>query len=454
MSVDGNIYDIKERGTFQMKKMLAILMALLMALSWVGAVAEETASGFQLPAVTVTEELHYDADAFAALLPLFGVSEEQMPTMQAILPILGNLTEKLVLADNGLQFDLGLKGETVLTLAGEQTEDGFAFASDLIPSYVITLSNETIQQLMEQFTSQANEVLAGVDTQKLVESLTGYFTEYITVCMGAATMGEPELGEYAFEVGTFNCKTPVTIDTEAIKAGAEKLIAQLKADEGIASLIATAQANGVEVNLNEEVNIVTLEIQCAAYTRVDEEGNQADDVVYVVTETVTKAKEETVNVNVYALTGNGQVEVTVDMPDQNVTVVVLAQPTESGVQANVSVNAQGMYIGCKVEVTMGEAVQINADLYFMDPEKAIASDKTVIAFGGERDFTVLDENKTVISVEDLMQDEEGQYKQALLMDVLGNGLNNLLGKAAEVMPEEVTGLVNMLMGAGEAAIAE
>jgi len=40
------------------------------------------------------------------------------------------------------------------------------------------------------------------------------------------------------------------------------------------------------------------------------------------------------------------------------------------------------------------------------------------------------------------------------MDLMSNGLSSLLGKAAEVMPDEVTALYSALTGAGQTAVEE
>lgn len=443
-----------------MKKMLALLLALMMALSCFGAVAEETGANevsFELPALTVSYEIkELDQEAILNLLPMFGVGEDQLPIVQAILPVLAGLSEKLVVADNGVQFDLGLKGQNVLTLAGEQTEDGFAVASDILPSYVLTLSNEAIMQLMEQFMGQAEEAMAGVDMEKLAENVTTYIMEYVQVCMGAVTMGEPEKGEFAFEDPemTFNTKTPITVDTEALKTGIMKLIGQFKSDEQIASLFSALGTMGVELPAeDEEINVIMPEIVCNAYSNVDDEGNE-DGVVYVVTETVTTVEEESLAVNVYVLVDaeNG-VSVEVDVPDQQVNVYFMFTMTEDGAALGIDVNAMGMYFGVVANVTMGDAIVIDADLYFMNDEKPILSEQTTITFAGERTFTVLDESKTAVDLLALFnefQGGEGELMNGLMADVMGNGLNALLAKAMQAMPQEIGAIMTLLTPATEA----
>ena len=443
-----------------MKKLLAMLLALVLALGCFGALAEAPALNIDLPefsAMTIVDEVRVDPDALAALLPMFGAGEETMPVVKTLLSIVNSMTETLIIDDTGAQFDLALKNKDVLNLTCEQTEEGFALGSDLFPNYVVVIKNETIQELVNGMTGQLEENMANVDMEKLVENLTVYFAEYVTVCMNSVTMGEPEVGTYEFkDVATFNVKVPIQVDVEALKGAVEKLIAQLKADETFSSLLNAAQGTGVAMpNVNEEITVVIPEVNCNAYMNLDEEGYSVDGLTYVVTETTASSEGgEAVAVNVYVLVSEaGYVDVTVDIPSQNTQVAVQFAENEGAYAINLDVNAQGMYLGATVSVAMDEAISVSADLYFMDPEKALANETTVITMGGKRTATVSTENKTVIYMEDLMNQEDGTAIQTLMMDVMSNGLNGLITRAAEVMPEEIAALTTLFMGSGEEAAA-
>lgn len=441
-----------------MKKLLAMLLALVLALGCFGALAEAPALSINLPefnAMTIVDEVRVDPDALSALLPMFGAGEETMPVVKTLLSIVNSMTETLVIDETGAQFDLALKDKDVLNLTCEQTEEGFALGSDLFPNYVVVIKNETIQELVNGMTGQLEENMANVDMEKLVESLTVYFTEYVTVCMNSVTMGEPEAGAYEFkDVATFNVKVPIQVDVEALKGAVEKLIAQLKADETFSSLLNAAQGTGVALpDVNEEITVVIPEVNCNAYMNLDEEGNSVDGLTYVVTETTASSEGgEAVAVNVYVLVSEaGFVDVTVDVPSQNTQVAVQFAEDEGAYAINLDVNAQGMYFGATVTVAMDEVIAVSADLYFMDTEKALANETAVITMGGKRTATVSNENKTVIYMEDLMNQEDGTAIQTLMMDVMSNGLNGLLTRAAEVMPEEIGALTTLFMGSGEEA---
>ena len=427
-----------------MKKIIALLLALIMALGCVGAFAEEASQ----PAFTMSFESKVNVEAISQLLPMLGVDESAAAALQAILPLLAETNGQIVIADNGAQFDLGLKGQTVLTVAGEMTESGIALASDILPSYVITLAKETVEQMLQQFTAQSEDAMANVDMNAVVESLTGYFMQFASVVTTAVSNGEPEVGEFVFEDLdlTFNCRMPIEIDMEAIKAAALTLVEQLKNDESFASLISALGSKGISVDITENPEIVVPEVTVYAYANVDEEGNNIGEVNMVTVEVASEGQ----TVNVTVLMEGQNVVVYVEMPEQNISVTARVEPNDSGIFVSFVMNAAGVQAAETLTVTMGEAIQLYSETYLFDMENPIATDLVTLATSGERDFTVLDENKAEIAVEQLMADTEGEIAGALLGDVMSNGLGALLTKVSEIMPDEVAALMTLLSG-GQAA---
>ena len=427
-----------------MKKIIALLLALVMALGCVGAFAEEASQ----PAFTMSFESKVNVEAISQLLPMLGVDESAAAALQAILPLLAETNGQIVIADNGAQFDLGLKGQTVLTVAGEMTESGITLASDILPSYVITMAKETVEQMLQQFTAQSEEAAPNVDVNAVVESLTGYFMQFASVVTTAVSNGEPEVGEFVFEDLdlTFNCRMPIEIDMEAIKAAVLTLAEQLKNDESFASLISALGSKGISVDITENPEIVVPEVTVYAYANVDEEGNNIGEVNMVTVEVASEGQ----TVNVTVLMEGQNVIVYVEMPEQNMGVTVRVEPNDNGVFVSCAMNAAGVEAAETLTVTMGEAIQLYSETYLVDMENPIATDLVTLARSGERDFTVLDENKAEITVEQLMADTEGETIGTLLGDVMSNGLGALLTKVSEIMPDEVAALMTLLSG-GQAA---
>lgn len=437
-----------------MKKILALLLALMMALSCVGAVAEETQSNepaFALPSFTLTWEEALDVDAILSLLSDFGLDETLVAQAQAILPLLANTNGQIVFADNGVEFDLGLKGQNVLSVGAELTEEGITLASDILPSYVLTLSTETIQAVVEQvitqFTSQS-EALSGVDMNALAESLMTYAMQYSAALSGAVTMGEPEFGEYVFEDKNleFNCKMPIIVDMEAIKDAVLTLMDQIKNDEAFGSLFSALGSMGMNVDLSssEDVNVIMPNVEVNAYTIVDEEGKQADDMTFVTVDVSAAEEELTMAVNVCVLVDEGTVAVEVKVPEQNIAFTFYAEPTETGVVLSCIFEGMGIEAMELMNINTAEGLNLYSEFYLMDLENPISVDQLTFGMGGERTFAVQDENKTVFPVEQLMADTEGEAMGALLGDVMSNGLGNLIAKVSEILPDEVAALMSMM----------
>lgn len=428
-----------------MKKILALLLALVMALGCIGAFAEETSENTaELPSFTMKFASSVDVDALAELLPLFGVDETTAAMLKSILPLFAEIDGQLVFADYGAQLDLGLKGQTVLTLGAEMVEGGFVLASDILPSYMLTLDYETIENIFSDFAAQAKDAMANVDFGTLLQNLTVYLSKYTSAVTDAITFGDPEVGEYTFEEleKTYNCMTPIIVDTEAIKTAIEGFANELKNDESIASLISALGTLGLPAGNDEAVTVIIPDQVSAAYfANVDAEGNPVGEDTLVAVETVTNTEDTTVSVNVYVLVEGKTVSVAVNVPEQEITVSVTFMPTEDGAAISCQFAGNGITAAENIVFSMGEVIQLYTEDYLMD--KLISTQTVVFGQGGERTFTVLDENKTAVSVEQLMADTEGEISGALLADVMSNGLGALIAKVSQIMPDEVNALMNL-----------
>jgi hypothetical protein len=196
----------------------------------------------QLPSFTLNSQLDLDEAQVAALLPAMGLPEEAAGMVQMLLPLLNGFSEKLVFADMGLQYDLSMKGQEVLSLVAEATESGFALGTNLLPSYVLTIQNATIQKLVEQFMQQAQENAGKLDMelmQKAAEKLVGYAMEMTGVYQSLVSISEPVKGEYAdlIEGVVFTGESDLTVDTKGMMDAMKQFTAKVLGDEDIKAAI-------------------------------------------------------------------------------------------------------------------------------------------------------------------------------------------------------------------------
>ena len=443
-----------------MKKLFALMMALLLALSCFGAVAEE--ESFNLPAVeipnvTATGAVTIDQDQLLSLLPMFDVDEETLSVVKAVLPVAANLGCRVTL-NNGVQIDVQLKGQDVASAALAVTDDGLTVVSDVIPSYVLTLSKDTIQQFVDQIIEQIKAALGELDLQAIMERVMGYVQEFANEAMAGIVMGEPEAAEVTVNEYTFNMKLPISVDVKVLAKAVVGLVQKVANDEVIAPLLSAADVTLsvdedtlAQIESTPEDQLPTLNVDL--YMIANEDG--ATEQVYYAEAVADSKSEEVGQINVTALIENQNVNMALSIPSQNITVTFENTITDNYVGNAVNADIAGMYFGDFTNVYINEeGVQVEEELYVMNTDAPLLTANMTIVPGGELTLSFDEEGKTVLPIEQLMADEEGEAANGLLMDVMSNGLNSVLAKAAEAMPEEVTELINLFTGAGEAAIAE
>ena len=457
-----------------MKKLIALLMAMMMVFSCASVLAEETTEAqmpaIQLPSFTLNSQLDLDEAQVAALLPAMGLPEEVAGMAQMFLPLLNGISEKLVFADMGLQYDLSMKGQEVLSLVAEATESGFALGTNLLPSYVLTIQNATIQNLMEQFMQQTQENAGKLDMelmQKAAEKLMGYAMEMTGVYQSLVSISEPVKGEYAdlIEGVVFTGESDLTVDAKGMMDAMKQFTAKVLGDEdikaaidSIAAMIPGASFDPAQIlsEMESTEGEVIPEVAGKIYTIIDDEGNQIAPNTYVIVSADVKEHPEG-NTNTYVYVAENSLDIQVEVPAQNVSVEVYGELVENGITANIAVSAAG--VDAEVALTAvatDTGMKLDAALYMGEAENPLAVCSVDFAMGGERTKKAFDGEKTELPLEGLMDAENAaNVSGALVMDLLGNGLANVLNNIKTVMPEQgamleqiVNQLLSQFMGGG------
>lgn len=433
-----------------MKKILALLVALMMALSCTLALAEESEIAF--PGITIASELDVDTEAATQLLTAFGVAEDQLPVAQAVLALLDAVSEQLIVADGGVEYDLAFNGNSALTLGGALDESGITVVSSLFPSYVLTLSQETLSALLEQVFASASEELKGlegIDFEGLTKAVSDYSEELINSLTAAVTTGEPVQENYEIDGHQFNVKVPMNVDMDAIAAALQKFVDQINSDEAVKAAMSSLEGMGIKAPAEDTSNLFGGEAQPAVaaelYMNIDDQGNDNGDTYVLVT--VTPNGADTPATLVHVLVSNDIPEVTVEIPESNTVAKFTYAPTDDGIGCNLDVNANGMYIGVVANYSMTDVITLACDLYVMDDTKPLLSEITTLTFEGALGISLDADGRTVVAIEDLMGENASEAASGLLMDVLG-GLGGLIGTITEAVPEaaSLSDLAGALMG--------
>ena len=443
------------KGENQMKKILAMLLALMMALSCALAAAEEAAAP-AIPSFTLECETEINEEALMKLLPKIGIDESQLPIVQNLLPILANLSEKLVIADNGAQLDLMLKGTPVATLAAKANDTGLEAVTNLLPSYKITLQKETLENLLQNMGLNNGEV-PSFDAEALSAEIMGIVAKYSEMFVSTITPGTPEQGAFEYDGCEFNTKVPFDVDTRALLTAVMNMIKEIMSNEAMQNALAAVPNANLDLSKIDEA-IAKLEsasddeipdVAVTQYFNADENGETTDSLQWsnVI---VDSKSEDTGIVDTNVLTDGTVVKVNVNIEKQDVNVTVYVNPEDMGELLQLDVEAKGEYFGLDVSVAQEEDVtSIGLYVYVEDRESALLAEIITFYKGGELTASFDEEGKTVLAIEDALQDQEGTVLNALLTDLQTNGLMAVIGNAMQVMPQEINGLMTMFMGGAQ-----
>ena len=176
-----------------MKKMIALLLAMVMMLGCLQAAAEETAeaAAAEAPAAaSVTKmELSVDKELAKNLITGAGATEESADLIDAILDLADALEITGINASNGAQIDLGMNGKTAVSLGFEEKDGGLLIGSTLFPNYLLTIPAETIQSMMPQL----NVTSAGNGESTVTSAMFNTASNGIADFIDAVRKIDPEL---------------------------------------------------------------------------------------------------------------------------------------------------------------------------------------------------------------------------------------------------------------------
>ncbi|MBR0367198.1 MAG: hypothetical protein IJH86_02265 [Clostridia bacterium] len=433
-----------------MKKLLAMLLALVLALSCTLSLAEADDAA-ALPALTVTGKYTVDREVLAAALTAFGADENAAALADAVAAVLTELGERLIVADNGVEIGLSLKDTDLITLVGELTDDGISLGSSLLPSHVLTVSGQTLGGILQSAVEETGNALADLDFNALGEAVSGHAETFINSCVNAVSYGEPESGDYVLDGISYNVMVPMNVDLEAIINALNTFIADMTADENIQAAIKTLEEKGFSITSgdNEPLSTENLpKLDFEAYMTVDEAGNTtgATDVVFKV---YPPESEEVATMGDVFVDGE-HVRVIAqffDLENADATPVNVLYETsaiDEGYQHRMEFYIGELYFGFVCTVTNADVITVDSDIYVLDSEKPLLCEKVVIAQGGERTVALNDGSKEVVAVEDLVEGENAEnLRNSLFMEALFSGIG-IISSATEAMPEEVGTLMNLL----------
>ena len=422
-----------------MKKLLALILALMLALTCVSAFAD-----------TIYTKVAVDSEVLSGVLAGFGVPEDQMAMISPILAAVNALGVNVIPVEDGAQADLDFNGVQALSMGFLMDADGAKIASTLFPNYLVTVSYETIGQMMEQF-SASMPAMGGegsegssMDMNTMMETFGGYFQPWFEACAVAGKPGDPVPGEYEYEGYTFDTMVPVTVDMPAIMEATQTLIDSILADPA-----AMAMLQGMAQNSGETMEVSTFEENLKAglnewMAHMPETANaevyansDGSESFYMIAESSRPGDTEP---SFYAdMLFVDQAHMSMGYTDADATE---ARFELDGNNMSMYFAMGEMYMGLAMSFPEGQFLM---DVYFMNEEKPLISITVITEAGGERTLSMDAAGKNVVTVEDIMSDESGEAIQGLIGDFMVNGMGTLIDVLTEQVPE-IAGLMSMFTG--------
>ena len=304
-----------------MKKLLALVLALMLALGCAAAVAEEAAPAYGLD-TKLQLTLNHDLGPMLAGM-ITGNYDEKIS--EAVMDVLDSVY--LDVACGGNVVDMALMGNDypLTSVVGVADEAGVTLVGDLFPHYALRVEYADLQAAMEELSKQLNlsmgdeadsqmPQLSEEEMQALMADLAGYGEDI------DAFLASVQDGMVAAEDGS---AVQITLTSQQLVGLAESLLNRLSADEVLKPYL-QMMIDQVNAQLPEDQK-VTLEQALAAAAQKVQEFKAAEDTELAV---VTTSQQE-----------DGSAYVELNIVNK---VLVAANTMENGLDATVLICQKGI----------------------------------------------------------------------------------------------------------------
>lgn len=450
-----------------MKKLLAVLLALVLALSCTLAMAEttdtvattDTAATPTFSGLTIESTYDVNREALTNLLTQMGLDESIVKIIDTVAAIADEAGEKLVIAHDGLQAEVLLKDTSLVNVLALFSQSDVTLGSNLVPNYALKISFEEIGAMLMNAIQEQAEAEEFLDMETLMNTLTAYSNDFISACSSAVIPGEAQQGDFVMDGISYNVKIPMKIDIPTIVDAYNNLVESLENDEIVQEALVKLALMGVNVEIEGDDGSLALTdpatlpaVNCEVYANIDESGKQYGPTQVSVYVTPAGETDPATVVNT-KINGNNYI-VDVQLPSANTSVIfnMDTDPADPlGVNCRLDAYVNDFYLGfAAVTASNDQAITFDAYAYVQDTEKAIAEEHGTITMNGELTLGLAD-GATVLTLADVTGESGENAISGVAMDLLFNGLGNVLTTANNLMPDEVgfiSNLVTSLMGGG------
>ncbi len=425
-----------------MKKILCLALVLMLALGSTAALAQD---GIVYGWFSVNQE---------QAAPLMELPEGDLAN--ALFAVINNMGFVAGMNDEGVMHcELTLKDEPIITLQAAQNEQGVNLLTDLIPSYVLSVPAEALNAVMgesgieeEQMTALINfgmQYVALFQQQLMVqaEALNQALTTGLAPC--DITLYEEHYDMQAQSFITKDMMAPFFADLAQLLQQNPDLMAMVGIDPE-ENMDAMEPVNELMPEEGWPVNMMVNTTTGASYLKA-ELSIEAEDILLVLEQTQNEV-ETGASLLFLPLSEFTDVDTAVDniAGGSDGIFLELWSYANDGVDwLDCNMFVSGEYFGFVAggyEDTEYDCFRAYIGLYYNTMDEELMSIELAYCPNETPTFDVLpSEGKAVINAAETTAEDE----EALSVDIQSLGLMNLLVKMSQIMPEEVSVLLNAMM---------
>lgn len=422
-----------------MRKLMALILALLLALPCAPAFAQ-----------TVYTRVTVDREQAKMLISGFGMPEAQLSMADPILSLLNALGVRVTSVEDGAQVDLDLNGEDALSLGWTSKGADYAIVSTLFPNHYLTLSNDTLSQMMAQMAQNMPGTgdSGGFDPAAMQNVFGSYYRRWMRACTAAGQPGQPVSVEFQYRDYEFDTMVPVSVDMTAITTATSALLDELLADPAAMGML-RGMAQGMSQGSGAAFNPETFdsdfkagfkewmahfpdEASAEVYTKTGDTSGR----FYMNAKSFHEGEADPFFTS-YMLYGNAQnmdMGYTMDLTDDKTgeTIRMTAGFAMKNSTMKMYFDMGGMYYGLNMRLKSGDMA---FDVFFMNADHPLLSVAVQITDGGNRTLSMDAEGRTKMAVEEFMADANSEAAQSLYGDIQANGLSALMSIALQQVPD-------------------
>lgn len=448
-----------------MKKLTAFILALMMALSCTGALAEmDFSKGFK---AEVSYELNPNMFTAIMMATMGSGNMEDVPPelMEAVIGLINQVTLTGAYDNETLQMSVNLKDTPIATLEGGSTADGgIAMVTNVLPSYALFVDAKTLDMLkaeMDNAMSQIDMEKIMAASEKFEKDVTKLMEESWQLVLAEDYVTE-ETGTYQMDDVVYTRKITINADSNELLRHLQGWMVQLVPMMETFFIESGLPVENMDFDDMKEIysDDIPEEEAIPLYVTVYDmvKGNENNDCVYV---TLEMADEEAVLAMVVAANGK-QVECSLYFAEGNYATIdevinaaystdkfgmvmdmaVLAGETEEEMSAMVSVVTSGIYMSYVIETKpVDNGLDAMYTLYVMSDEVPMMTARVSLRPLTEKLAPFSVEGKEMVNLMELAEGDR-ELEEKIAQDAK-SGLSSLLITTITAAPEEIQALLSL-----------